>query len=329
MIALNSWGDINTGIGSEARWLWRMLPFDVWLQAHHPKLGWGREQDVPPHRVILKGWGQNDLQDISTLVCIERPVPHQGLLAQAKMQGIRTVVLCNPEWTHHGWGWVQYADLIIARTNASYRHLKSLGLHNIARCNVPIDVTEFNFIARSRIDMVSFSDGWGGVKDRKGWPEVRELLAAGGDYSITVFSQRGLVGSQGERRRASSMYDVSGLMLVPSRFEGLGLTVLEAMASGCLVAATDAEPMRQFIRAAYGSEAWRFLLPVADRRSVSVGGQEWVSHHIDTEAALHVIAEIKATHPDTLLEMSMAGRKYIMENHAEDAANYLWSLITR
>lgn len=48
-----------------------------------------------------------------------------------------------------------------------------------------------------------------------------------------------------------ALYDDADLVLYPSRFEGLGLSLLEALHRGCFVLATDGEPMSELLPAEF------------------------------------------------------------------------------
>lgn len=335
-VALNCYGSIPTGLGSEARWLWRMLPFDYWLKAQHPLLGLGSayvERERENGRIVEGGGWQVTLRngEIDAVVCVERPLPPE-LLSVAHDLGIRTVVLANPEWIRVGTPWLGFADKVIARTWACRQHLLTLGI-NAPIYNIPIDLSEFPFRERDSIQVVRFSNGWGGVRMRKGWPEVEQLLIKN-PRALQVYSQRRLDGgfasvAHGPTQEPADLYAGADLMFVPSRYEGIGLTILEAMASGCLVAATDAEPMSAFIRAAYGLQhAHRFLLPVAKVEHMDVGGQPWPLHKVDPEQALRVLDDLRTMSSDEVRYFSQAGRLYVAMEHGVEAAEHLWEAIT-
>lgn len=325
-VALNSYGNIPTGIGSESRWLWNLLPFDMWIQGPHPKLGWGDDvhADSPLRRDSDKA-----IFEVDTVVCVERPNP-KGLAQVAHDAGVKVIVLANPEWTSPTSDWLPFADLVIARTELCKRHLHGLGLTNVPLLQIPVDLSEFPYRLRKCVADVIFTNGWGGVHERKGWPEVKEMLRIK-PGSIEVISQRPIPGvvHRGPCTSPPDLYLGSDLVVVPSRFEGVGLTILEGMASGCLVAATDAEPMSSFIRAAYGPAAHRFLLPVASTEEVSVAGQAWLSHHVDPARSVEVIHGIRMMSSSDVQYFSMAGRAYMQEVHGDHAASYLWDRINR
>lgn len=330
-VALNSYGDIATGLGSEARWLWNLLPFGSWIQGEHVQLGWGRmvlDHGRPIFRSRPKRFPE-------VVVCIERPVPFSRQIgnyggevaAEVKAAGARLVVLANPEWTPPGVDWLPFADTVVARTDQCWRHLRGLGIETVPRAHVPLDITEFPFTQRSHVRTVRFTNGWGGIHRRKGWPEVQGMMRRG--LRVQLLSQRPIGGRPAcPVFEGSRLYAGADLMLAPSRFEGVGLTILEAMASGCLIAATDAEPMSEFVRAAYGADAWRFLLPVARTEQVRIGHQLWPAHFVDPVRAVKAVREIQALPEEEVRRTSRAGRDYIESCHGVAAARELWGIIT-
>lgn len=325
-VALNAYGNIATGIGSEARWLWNLLPFDVWIQAEHNTLGYGK--DVPDDgRLIARGadW-KKALEGVDVVVCIERCFPSQ-LCEYARSQGIRTVLLCNPEWSPPDAWWLPHTDLCVARTDTAHEHLCNIGFGNVERLQVPIDLREFPYSAPKEVSRVGFVNGWGGVAGRKGLQEVAKMNGLGA--GIVVHSQRKIGGFYYEETaQASSIYQANDLMVCPSRFEGVGLTLLEAMASGCLVAATDAEPMSEFVHAAYGYDAVTFLLPVKETRMVRVWSHDWPAHIVDPEAAVSKIEHLRRFGAGGVQKFSAMGRAYIEREHGQAAATNLWETVT-
>lgn len=327
-VALNSYGTIATGLGTEARWLMRLLPFTRWFQFPNGDLGYGPEtKDPRAVRITMAGGWEKLLDDIDILVCTERPMP-LDLLMEARRRGIGTVVLTNPEWTSPRHDWIRYADVLVARTHASEMHLRTLH-RNVRFAPVPIVYhDELPFTERQRASRVVFSNGWGGTRLRKGWPEVRLMLGQR-PQCVTVYSQEPLDGvrHEGEKPCSADLYREADVMLVPSRFEGLGLTVLEGMASGCIVAATDAAPMSEFLRAAYREMSELVLLPVARTEWVQVGGQPWLSHFVDPTKALAVLDRLAKLSQRDVSDLSHRGRQYIEAAHGPSAALHLWMVI--
>jgi hypothetical protein len=317
-VVLNGWGAIPTGLGTELRWLWKLLPFDAWYQRYHSILGWGNE--VPGK--VYRDWQEIEAD---VVVGVERIEP-QGL---ARNLNARIVVLANPESNAAVQDWKPYADLVVARTNQAHQHFQHIGIPSI-RMDTIIDVEEFPYRERSRVERIVFTNGWGGTHLRKGWPEVERMLRLSPNC-VEVYSQRPLpkVRHHGPVASSQDLYAEADLILMPSRFEGLGLTMLEAMASGCLVAATRAEPMSEFMYAAYGPLAEELLLPVEDTNVVTISRQAWTANYVHPQKALDVLQRVRALPTAKVEQLSYKGREYVERTHGKAAATALWKAITK
>lgn len=329
-VLLNSYGNITTGLGSEARWLWKLLPFHSYLAFKHPLVGYGNPVDqgfrpVLQSEVVNTHW-YDALEGADVLFCTERPLPVE-LAAHAHERGIKVIVLTNPEWLAPDAEWIKYADLFIAKTAQCEQHLSALRLPYV-RCQIPIDLTEFDCKERNSAQAFTFTNGHGGIHDRKGWPEIAQMLRLRPD-SIKVYSQKDIpIPHISSVPHAREIYNSADVLVVPSRLEGVGLSVLEGMASGCIVVATDAPPMNEFLKAAYGEDVEKFLLPVTEVKGVKIGRQIWPSHTIDPVAALSVLDNLRKLSPEEIHKFSLAGRTYIEQNHYMSAARELWRAIT-
>lgn len=308
-----------TGLGVENHRAFRCLPCDRWLVIEQADLGW-QGADLCDWRV--QRWdGRAEmveafLDGLDAVFCVERTVP-DDLFVRARRRKVRCVLAVNAEWYDPARAWFQHADLLIARTRVAAALVRDnpAGVP-VAYLPCPIDVSEFPYRRRGQVQRMVFSNGWGGVHDRKGWPEVRAVLERD-PTAIAVRSQRPLDAPKGVTvlgpcATSAELYADADLAVQPSRFEGVGLAMLEAMACGVPVLTTDAPPMRDYVLAAYGEETGRTLLVEAKETLVRVWQRDVPSYVVRVDALRARLAYWRARDASWV---SAAGRKYVEREH--------------
>jgi glycosyltransferase involved in cell wall biosynthesis len=107
---------------------------------------------------------------------------------------------------------------------------------------------------------------------------------------------------------APGLYHMGKVLLFPTKLEGLGLPLFEALASGMPVIATDAPPMNEYIL----QGPTGYLVPVAEtvRRDDGIAIPETL---ID-EAGLVEAMSILAQSPDNVERMGKNARAYAEEH---------------
>jgi hypothetical protein len=312
-VGLACYGDIPTGLGVLASRFERGLPVDARLRAYHPRFTTACHNPSPDDVA-------NFLDKCDTVLFLERPLP-MGLSRVAKDAGKRVVLVVMPEWLPVSSPWLGDVDQFICFTRQGLDHCCGIGVGGrtvLTPC--PLDLCELPFRQRDRVDYrgVVYCDGWGGVLERKGAPVVKTVNRTG-------------------VAQPADLYADADLIVVPARFDGLGLTLLEAMACGCPVLATDAEPYQTFIRSAYGDDAAAVLLP-AKMSMVQIAGQLWPAADVNpSDLADGVLAIASPRHfatRETAAEqsalvgrLSRAGRAYIEHVHGERAWDDLRKII--
>lgn len=317
-----------TGIGYLARRIARKLPIDRWMAPRHP----ADDGFQDPHIQVV-GWKpspvdtQRFLRGLSTILAIERCWPPK-LFSQALGLGIRCVLLVMGEWFDRRLG--RQANLLIAPTLLCYRQLESWGFADkTVYVPMPLDLEEFPFVQRTVARHFLFCDGWGGCRERKGAPLIRQLLEAEPDL-VQVRSQRKPVypvGAQvlGPVRNPVDLYHGADVCVQPSRWEGLGLQQLEAMASGLPVITTNAPPMSEHCISAHGRQIAKQRLLCGCKiafRYVSLERWPDAFCHVDSLRSL-----IHGLRGSDISDLSLQGRRYIEREHGEKQWGTLKTLL--
>jgi glycosyltransferase involved in cell wall biosynthesis len=117
----------------------------------------------------------------------------------------------------------------------------------------PIDVERFSYRQRTRCCRFLFVNGHGGHKGRKGADIVAEAARLAPEARVLVVSQtndlpafpnnvevRSAVGDNVD------LYAQGDVCIQPSKWEGIGLQLLECQAAGLPLITTDAPPMNEY-----------------------------------------------------------------------------------
>ena len=325
-VGLVCYGDIPTGLGTEARWMFCNLPL-TWLQVQHQYHGWGKDYDNPNVRHALPIGNINGClaEEFDGFLFVERPFLTDDTLAECKERGKKLVCIVMPEWLPPSLSWLPYIDRFIAFTQQGYEHCQRIGLGDrTVRLQQPVDLRELPYRQRTRVERMMYCDGWGGVQERKGWPEIQEANALGAN--IIIKSLRKNVGAAAD---TINLYADADAVVVPGKFDGVGLTLLEAMASGCIVLATDAPPYNEFLAAAYDEAGGcPCLLKVKERYNVRIWDHEWPAVKCDPADIADAAKKVRTLPTQEVLGYSGAGRKYIEQEHGAPAWKALWEAVT-
>lgn len=330
----------DTGIGTLIRWLWKRLPFDHLLAVKHPILGMGGNYEAfdDGRPLFIQAnctatRGAKFLAGLDAVLTVERTTP-DDFFNWCKERKIRTHILCMAEWVDLNKPWFRHADRLIAPTRHCYDHLVKLGQQaRSVYVPCPVDLTELPFRLRDRADSFMFSNGFGGANMRKGMETVVEFAAKNPQLPLTIYSQQAAeqflhsvphVRLIGQLPKAASLYEKQAVAIQPSRYEGLGLGIVESLASGLPVLTTDAAPMHEFVKGAYGEEAKRFLIRVREVQQVNIWSHLWPAHIAD---AAHLSELANSLYRQPVDHISLAGRRFLEKNHGDAAFDSLWAAL--
>lgn len=179
---------------------------------------------------------------------------------------------------------------------------------------------------RSKVDdsLVFFhSAGMGGIGLRKGTDLlVRAFNNVSGDSKLIIHSQvpathYGDVASIIEENNsiefihktvpAPGLYSLGDVYVYPSRLDGLGLTVIEALSSGLPVVTTNCAPMNEFVK-----DGWNGLLIDVESYRGRLDAYYWAESHCDV-SSLTSKMQMLIDDPLLVARMKNQSRNYALE----------------
>ena len=248
----------NSGIGGLTRDYKRHLPIDThWCVRHAHHIRESHDIDAKcvfedlSRGVTKSGW----VDSLTQLIIVEVPFVH-GLLERAFQRGIPIHCVVNADWFNpkQPW-WRMFTGWFICPNRLSVERVKAAGIAKIAYIPCCVDHNDFPFIKRTKAETFVFNNGWGGYDGRKGWRVVEQAFVGSG-IPLIVNSQTPIALREtkpslslrvGTLPKRSDLYAKGDIYLSPTKWEGHGLHLVEAMMSGMPVLTTDGEPMNEYV----------------------------------------------------------------------------------
>ena len=249
------------GLGHQNRDLMTRLPITDWLC---PEDVTANDENDPAtrNRTILEFLGRIDI-----LLFIETPYFH-WLPEKARQMGKRIVCIPNWEWLHPGLAWLHEVDLMICPTARTFQMLDHWRARfgftwDLQLCPWPIALEGIPFRQRDKCRRFVFINGmdFGHPVRRDGTPTA--VRRKGIEWIIDVARKMPrvpfLIWSQtkdlpplpdnAELRHCAmnnaDLYRDGDVCVQPSRWEGLGLPLLECQAAGLPLITIDESPMNE------------------------------------------------------------------------------------
>jgi len=155
-------------------------------------------------------------------------------------------------------------DRLIAPTVSFERFYRINKVRNFTYIPYSLDLEEFRHPDKEVKNDKPFTffhpGGWGGVHNRKNTEKVIEAfkLLDKQDTKLVITSQKPLEGNYPDnieiidkdltRKEMIDMYYKSDVVVLPSKWETVGLPILESLAAGKPVITSNAAPMNEFIK---------------------------------------------------------------------------------
>jgi glycosyltransferase involved in cell wall biosynthesis len=331
-VGLVGWNTAS-GLGYINRDLATYLPLERWLVPTHPVFP---TLEPPPartriHRVPLeidaaklKAW----LRGLDWVLFVEVPyVPH--LAQSARELGIQ--VACVPMWecADLRLDWMHLCDRMICPTRFTYELFRDwkgrFGMGwDVVHVPWPVDPRRFRFRRRTQCERFLFVNGTGGSRAyredgtlttyrRKGMDILLEAARRLRPIPFLVYSQvepavPTPVNVELRHPLASNqrLYDEADVCVQPSRWEGLGLQMLECQAAGLPLVTTDAPPMNEYQPV--------HLVPARETELLSIVPRHALTAH--NVAAEDLAAALEALYRTDIAEASESARSFIVKEHS-------------
>lgn len=178
----------------------------------------------------------------------------------AHAQGVRVVFIVLWEWLRFYVPEMRLCDLMVCLHGMAWKVTRKLGFRNTARLTWPLDLSPLparHITGPAR--RFAHNVGLFEKDDRKSTlltleafarvrrPEIELVVRVQNELPVRVDDPRVQIESRHLENHAD-LYRLGDVAVQPSKCEGLGFMLLEAIASGLPVLTTDYPPMNEFVR---------------------------------------------------------------------------------
>lgn len=334
-LALVGWCN-DSGLGYEFRDALRHLPVDAAFVLPNAVKPMRREPLANvPHVIVKNGDLEGQMEAFidrhrpDTVLTWEIPGSWEFPEIWAR-HGIRWVHVVHWDWFYPAkkdvW---KKASALVAPNEMCRRNLAALG-YTAHRIPVPIDTARFQFRPRTVAKSFLSICGFGGHGSRRGF---RELFAAwrliDSPPRLLIPAQRppreagqnmpaGVYVSSQDVKESADLYRDGDVLVQPSRFEGIGLPLLEAQACGMPVVTVEAEPMNEV--------APDLTVPVDWVEEIELVGKKLPTHVVSVEALAETIRDLRGKKIESL---SRLARIRIERNYSWNVLLKAWLAVLK
>lgn len=212
--------------------------------------------------------------------------------------GVRWVCVIHWDWFSHD----QRANFGMASELVSPNRMcqqELQGKYRLASTYlpVPLDTERLIFKERKKAELFISTYGFGGFHNRRAVPQIFEawrtmqappplvIRAQVANAELNAPLPKNVQVKLGNLSEPGDLYETGDIAVQPSRYEGLGLSMLEAQARGVPVIAVDAPPMNEIAR--------ELRVPCSEVTSVSVMGKPLSAYTPSVEGICKVVDGIR------------------------------------
>lgn len=241
-------------------------------------------------------------------------------------KGIRWVHVVHWDWfaPEHSSAWKK--AVLVAPNRLCQDDLSNMHGLKSTLLSVPVDTDRLVFQQRKVCQLFVSMYGYGGLENRRSLPEIfgawnamkepPPLVIRAQKRPYELDSSPLPAGVRLDIRNVpepSHLWKTGDVAVQPSRYEGLGLGLLEAQARGVPVIATDAPPMNEI--------APDLLVPSIRKETVMHLGRSFPSYVPSPE---HIRARVEQLHMKDVSELSNLARKRVEVMYSWKALRHRW-----
>jgi glycosyltransferase involved in cell wall biosynthesis len=338
-VGLVGW-NTPSGLGALNRSIARSVAIDRWLIAPHPDF---RALSDPRSCRVLHGAGRAPLEalldGLDWLLLCEHTYTN-GLIEMAVARDVKIAFVPMWEYFDETAPWLRAVDLMICPTRHTHALVQQcrdrLAMDwDVVHVSWPIDLDRFPFRERTTCRAFLYVHGNGGIPGdgaggsrppwdgRKGLGIVAEAARLAPEIPIVVRLRTravpplppNVVVRCADPDEPAALYDEGDVCIQPSRWEGLGLPLLECQASGLPLVTTDAAPMNEH-------RPLRRIPCIASK--LRLFGARTIDAHEADPAALAAI--LRALYGTDIRAASRAARRFVEQEHSWSGAFRLGEL---
>lgn len=309
---------INSGIGSLIDDLKRFLPVTSHFVVRQQLQGIDANKPSSCPLVIPSSTDFNKqlhewVSTQSCIICVEFPPHDTVLMAQAKACKVPVACIVDIDWFNPALAWTKDVALYICPNTYTMNCMRKYGFTNIVYIPACVDTEYFRYLPRDLCCEFLFNNGWGGYHKRKGL-DIVEQAAHATCAPVHINSQAPVATrlsnvtvhaeNIAERR---DLYNKGQVYLAPTRCEGYGLHILEAMACGYPVVTTAGPPMTDYV---VNPALWIKVRGITQKRESRFSGL-WCEP--DASSLVRLMQSLQGT---SVKELSEITRAHIEKQHS-------------